>query len=226
MNATPDQIILEREHRTTKDVGCASMIEDSMKFFGVTSRRGPQYYNGEFSPYPDLSKLFLTPWLPSCVRVEIRTGTKPGDMMFSAFNVVSERFVAVLASCHATGYSTFPVEVRRSGQIIPGYYGLKLLGRGGPFDEVRSNVERSPDGEAIFGYSAVYMVEDQWDGSDVFAIPGLGIGLYVTERVAEGIRRAKLTNIRLTLNSECRTGTRILQSDWDYPRRKRHRKRK
>lgn len=64
------------------------------------------------------------------------------------------------------------------------------------------------------GYNYVFMDETQWDGSDVFAIPGLGIAMFVTERVKEAIDKAKLVNVVLTLNTDCYLGGPRLRAEW------------
>jgi hypothetical protein len=52
-------------------------------------------------------------------------------------------------------------------------------------------------------YDGLYIYESRWDGSDVFAI-GQGVGMYVVERVAEALRKAKLKNVRIVPNDECK----------------------
>jgi hypothetical protein len=47
------------------------------------------------------------------------------------------------------------------------------------------------------------MHEKDWDGRDVFTIPGLGIGVYVVARVANELMKLKLKNVSLVKNSEC-----------------------
>lgn len=142
------------------------------------------------------------------LRVLVRTGTQPGDLIFTTPNVVSERFLGILRECNATGFDVFPVPLIKDGEQVALYYGLRVYGRGGEFDRVRSDADIGETG-AIHGSAAVYMNEADWDGSDVFFIPGLGVELYVTERVALALKKAKLVNVQITLNSECRTGTRI-----------------
>lgn len=167
---------------------------------------GP-YYEAAAEPFPeDLGDLVLGPDPPPApVRFEIVRGSRPADIIGCA--VWSERLISVLRECGATGFKPYEIELYRKGKPVPGYMGVLVLGRGGPLDEVRSDVERDETGKCIFGHSAVYMHEDQWDGSDVFVIPGLGIREFVTARVAEVLRKARLRNVQLILNSECRFGT-------------------
>lgn len=184
-----------------------------MRYYEVTGGHLPQYYNGEFpQPYPNLVDLFLGPDLPRELCIIVQEGKVPGDMLFSTPNVVSANFVNVLRSCHATGFQAFPVSLVRGTTILT-YWGLKLIGRGGPFDPKRSEAKYTPDGGAIIGYNCIHMDETQWDGSDVFAIPGLGISMYVTERVKEAFERENLLNVRMVLNTDCYLGGPRLQAE-------------
>jgi hypothetical protein len=177
-------------------------------FYDVMAKQGTQFYDGEWSPYPkDTLALHTLAEVPPDLHVKIVRGVRPGDAIFATANVVSERFVRVLRECQATGFDVFPVPLIKKGAVVASFLGLRVFGRGGPWDSVRSNADMHEGGVA-FGYSAIYMDESQWDGSDVFFIPGLGVTLFVTERVANAMKRAKLLNVKLTVNTECSWGTR------------------
>ncbi len=174
-----------------------------MRFYSVRAMQGTQFYDGEWHPYPrDLYALYTGGKRPERLHVRVRTGTKPGDMIFATWNVVSEQFLALLRKHQATGFETFPVPLYKKGVEVGRFFGLIVHGRGGPFDPARSNADIRD--ECVQGYSAVYMDETRWDGSDVFLIPGLGIGLYVVDRIGNAIRNAKLRNVSVTANSDCR----------------------
>lgn len=186
----------------------------TVRFYQVMGGQDPQCYDGEFSaPYPNLTALFLEENEPQGIGITIQQGTEPGDMIFASSNVVSERFLTTLQACSATGFRPFPVTVSAGTAKLP-YWGLKLLGRGGPFDDKRSNARYGPDGHCLFGYDYIYMDEERWDGSDVFAIPGLGIAMFVTERVKEAIENANLRNVQLTANTDCYLGGPRLRAWW------------
>jgi len=177
-----------------------------MLFFDVSAKQGTQFFQGEWDPYPDdLHAVYLGAERPQPMHVKIRTGTRPGDMIFATPNVISERFLTMLRDCDATGYTTFPVALIKAGDCVANFFGLRVYGRGGSFDEARSKAYHGTAG-ALDGYDGIYMDESRWDGSDVFFIPGVGVSLYVTERVAEAIKKAKLVNVQLTPNDECRAG--------------------
>jgi hypothetical protein len=103
----------------------------------------------------------------------------------------------VLEHCEATGVATYPVKVIRGRQQLNGYTALRVFGKGGPFDEKRSKA-------TDISYEGIYMDESQWDGSDVFTIPGLGIGIFILERVVKELEKIKPTNVSFTLSTECR----------------------
>lgn len=191
-----------------------------MTYYSVSGGQGPQFFDGEFEPYPDLTALFLGSALPDGLRVKLRTGSTPGDMIFATPNVVSQRFLDALVACNATGYQPLPVRVENDGVAVGNYYALKLLGRGGPLDEARSEVTRFHG--AVMSHNYTYMDEKAWDGSDVFAIPGLGIGMFVTERVHAALVNANLTNVQMVVNHDCYMGGPRLRAEWARMQREGH----
>ena len=176
-----------------------------MKFYRVRCKQGKQFFDGEWSPYPsDLMDLYgdASQPVPDGLHVQVVRGTQPGDILFATCNVVSDRFVGILEEIGATGFRTFRVPLIKRRITVATYNGLKILGRGGPFDAIRSNAKIDEFG-SVNGYSGIYMDESRWDGCDVFFIPGLSVSLYVTERVAHALQDARLLNVRLVENSEC-----------------------
>lgn len=172
-----------------------------MRFYAVTALSASEYLNGEWETYPpDLFALHSGAEVPAPIRVRIVAGSENGDLLFSTPNVVSRKFLGVLMENRASGFSFAAVPVMRSEIEVDEFYCLMITGRGGQFDELRSGAYRM--GSALFGHEAVFMEEDGWDGSDLFLIPGLGIRLFVTERIGDALKRADLANVRLILNSE------------------------
>jgi hypothetical protein len=171
-----------------------------MRYYYLKQLGDEKYYGGAPVPYPpDLGVLVLGPDPPlGPVRYEMTTGTEVGDLMFPS--LCSDRLVAAFESCAATGYLTYPVQVLMGGEGIAGYQGLLVLGRGGPMDLERSGAKRESWG---WSHKSVQMDESRWDGSDVFSIPGMGITIFVSERVAQALREVQLRNVRLEPNTEC-----------------------
>lgn len=138
---------------------------------------------------------------PGEVRYAVVEGWKPQPILDCG--VWSKELIKVMRSINATGFDTFDIGVyKATGEPIEGYFGVRVTGRGGEFDEERSGAQRSGRG-VLLHYQAIHMNESQWDGSDVFLIPNLGSMVFVTERVAEAIRESKLRPIDLDLNTEC-----------------------
>lgn len=180
-----------------------------MLFYDVDRKQGTQFFDGEWSPYPrDPHAYFIDTELPAGTHVKVVRGARPGDAIFATPNVVSHRFIEVLECCNATGYRTFPVPLVKNGVEVALFCGLRVHGRGGAFDPVRSNADMR-EGGISFGQSAVYMDETGWDGSDIFFIPGQGVSLFVTEKVGMAIKKAKLRNVQVTVNTEAAWGSRV-----------------
>jgi len=177
-----------------------------MEYYEIHGDQKPQYYDGEYHPYPARGFTAVNDGEvdTSTLTIRIRTGTRPGDMLFATANVVSARFVDVLTSLHATGYTTAPIRLVKDGATLATFYVLRIHGRGGPFDPVRSGPCYSKSNPTkVFAYEGAYMDESRWDGSDLFFIPGLGVRLFATERVAQAIKRARLKNVLVEHHSEC-----------------------
>ena len=111
--------------------------------------------------------------------------------------------IDVLTACKSTGYSARPVRIYRGHQELKGYVRIGIVGKGGPFDSERSRAVYGPRG-GLIGHDCVYMAEEQWDGSDIFKIPGLGGAIFATGRVTKELMKVKLTNVTFTLSTECK----------------------
>lgn len=109
-----------------------------------------------------------------------------------------EEMVERVLQSGAMGMKTYPIRVTRDGKPVKGYVGISIHGVGGSFDAERSGAKYS--GQEIIGYRRVIMREEEWDGSDVFLIPGLGIGTYVTQCVVSALEDLKLRNVSITAN--------------------------
>jgi hypothetical protein len=135
---------------------------------------------------------------------------RPPDLMGigGALNAVSPRMLRVLESIGATGYRPHPVILEHPllGITVHGYQALLVHGNGGPLDEAQSHPRWSSESDGLLQCNGFYIHEDRWDGSDLFRIERLPSIVWVTERVAEALRKVKpkLRNVDLRPNS---TGT-------------------
>lgn len=116
-----------------------------------------------------------------------------------SLRLVSQRFIETLKATEATGWSCYAVQAyNKGGDLIDGLSGLSVSGRCGVIvDNLRfPQVRYDCDG----GYTMwVRQYFDTWDGSDIFSPGGF---IYVTERVATALKKAKLKNVALELLGE------------------------
>lgn len=100
-----------------------------------------------------------------------------------------------------TGWTTYPVEVYgRRGEPLPGYHGFTVTGGECRRDRSRSQVitkQTVPGGKPFEVYKGLYFFEEDWDRSDIFIVRRYG-GIVVTEKVYKILKRAKVTNVKLT----------------------------
>lgn len=178
---------------------------ECLRFYKVRRGRVSGHFDAAPDPWPAdwIDFLKRGPRPGTVVRYNIDYGHRFGDILSTA--AWSAHLCERLREHHATGMSSYTIEVTRKKKSVEGYLGLIVNGTGGPFDEVRSGADRR--GSALFGHEAVFMDESQWDGSDVFTIPGLGTSIFVSQRIGESLREMPLRNVELVLNSVCRFGT-------------------
>lgn len=136
------------------------------------------------------------------VHIRIVKGTTPGDFLWAGFplKMVSSK---VLEVWKAFGrFTTYTIVIEDNVSPIE-YTGVAFLGRGGPFDPVKSkavyskslNDEGKP---ALMKHEGMYFDDSQWDGSDLFTIDEFPCVPIVTARVVRAMKGAKVTNCRYT----------------------------
>jgi len=130
-------------------------------------------------------------------------GKKFRDMLdtgYVSFHLISDRFKEILEKEHFTGWQSYPIELYdKKGNKIDGYHGLSITGRcrepdysDGKMVKTRM-IENGPICRDFIGYR---IYRDGWTGSDFFLL-GDGLGILVTERVAQTLKEHKLTNVHL-----------------------------
>ena len=137
------------------------------------------------------------------VHVRIIEGITPGDFFETGFPllVVSSKVLKVWEQFG--GFETYPVIIE--GGVSPiEYSGVAFLGRGGPYDPVRSKAVygKCMDTKGkpmIMNMDGLYFDDTQWDGSDLLTIDEFPCIPIVTERVAKAMKDAKVTSCRYTL---------------------------
>lgn len=107
------------------------------------------------------------------------------------FDLISERVISLMEKECFTGWKSYPVIVLdRKKEIVSGYCGLSVTGRGG-------RIQYLKDGREInYNYRKEDQVYDvsKWDGSDFFLVSGGGI--FVTERVMTTLKKNRITGVK------------------------------
>ncbi len=115
--------------------------------------------------------------------------------------LISENIKKVLEVNKLRGWKTFELELLdKKGNEIRGYHGLSITGRCGPIDYEKSEIfekQTVPNGPVTKYYKGLHVGLDKWDGTDFF-LPEGNLGIIITKKAADIIKKNKLTNIDLT----------------------------
>jgi len=142
------------------------------------------------------------------VTMEVISGSKVGDLIAAFFCLVcSLPLVRVLRMVGATGFETFPVEVRHASKGLSFDYTGLCVSHRAKIDQER--VERmwqvlgqAPADGSAFDTRGILVDEASRGDWDFFLLDQLGYNVFVTDRVAQALRTARLRNVCLTPSSE------------------------
>ena len=130
------------------------------------------------------------------------------DTGWVSLYLISDKMKVVLEDNNLTGWETFAVKVLdKQNNEIQGYHGLSITGRCGKIDYNKSEVFEKrlvPNGPLGKYYKGLHVGLDKWDGSDFF-LPEKYFGIMTTQKVAEVLKKNKLTNIKLKNLAEIET---------------------
>jgi len=180
----------------------AKMIKN--KFYTVLADINKKWFLGQATTSLDMKVLNKKSMrdFKDAIRVKITSGAKPGDFLGIDFPllIVSSKVLEVWKPFEKL--ETYHVVVENRN--IPfDYHGVVFLGRGGPFDPVKSkavyseslNDEGKP---VVLKQQGMYFDNRQWDGSDLLTINDFPCLPIVTERVVKVMKEAEITNCRYT----------------------------
>ena len=122
------------------------------------------------------------------------------DTGYPSLYIISDKLKILLGENHFTGWKTYPIRLfdKKNNEIF-GYHGFSITGRCGPIDEKKSPIiERRPvpEGPIWKFYKGLYIGLDQWDKTDFFYPQG-STWAVITTRVAECLKKNKITNLRM-----------------------------
>ncbi len=143
-------------------------------------------------------------------RYERASGQKAYDFIGTTDGcslLISERVVAGLREHEISGWSTYPLELRKgpfaAGSPMNGYRGLVITGRCGPLDRGRYETVIKPNasGKQMMKWArGLYFDEKTWDGSDLFVPAGtlMVLGTEKAKRMLATLEARNLTITRVT----------------------------
>jgi len=115
--------------------------------------------------------------------------------------LISDKLRKILEENGLTGWKTFSIKLLDAeNNEIEGYYGFTIYGKSGPIDYKKcSVVERRyiENGPLVKEYVGFPIDLLQWDNTDFF-LPEKNLGIILSLKAAEIIKKNKITNIQLT----------------------------
>jgi hypothetical protein len=125
---------------------------------------------------------------------------KPQDFVWTSIvapTIVSDRVLTALKATNATGWFSYPVDLRGAeNERIPGYHGVSIVDRCGPIQKERSRpVQKRYPGGIFTAKQGYFFDEQSWDGSGVFVPNDGSASVFVVEKVMQALTKAKLTGV-------------------------------
>ena len=106
--------------------------------------------------------------------------------------LISDRVVSLLKDNSITGWHNYPVKLfDKKGNLIEGYSGFSVLGKGGRFSKFWERGYNKQTNESFVESRGLYDIS-QWDGSDIFLAHGY---IIITERVMKLMKTNKVTAV-------------------------------
>lgn len=137
----------------------------------------------------------------------VRKGLEPDILAAGSPTLLltSARLSELLMRERFSGWTTYEVDISCKPSLTTKYLGLTVTGRSGPIDDASSEAmilpPADPTRRPLRRWRGLFFDPRTWDGSDVFLADG-SLWVFVTERVAEAVRSANLSNVELRTASE------------------------
>ncbi len=135
--------------------------------------------------------------------------------------LISDNLKKILEEKHFTGWTTYPILLQdKKGNRIDGYHGFSVTGVSGLISYANSptfEARYAPNGPVVRFYKGANIDLSKWDGSDFFVAES-SIEVLVTKKVADELKRNKITNLKLKNVAEEEFDADMM--DWVEERRK------
>lgn len=119
------------------------------------------------------------------------------DTGYPPVYLISDRVVSILKENGVSGWDNYCIKLYdKKGNIIDGYSGFSVTGKGGVFSKSWDREYNSKDNESYVKTRGLYDIS-QWDGSDIFLVGRFPITSYIiiTERVMKLLETNKVTAV-------------------------------
>lgn len=129
-----------------------------------------------------------------------KTLTDVLDTGWASLFLISDRMKTILETHEIKGWKTFHIKLydKKENEVF-GYHGFSIVGRCGPIDDRKAEIiekQSIPTGPIYKAYRGLYVGLDKWDGMDLF-IPEESLFLIVTKKLADILKKNKISNMRL-----------------------------
>ncbi len=115
--------------------------------------------------------------------------------------LISDRLKNFLEEHHFTGWKTYPIILKdKKNNQIEGYHGLSVSGISGRIDYTNSPIIEKrwvPEGPIVKEYKGANIDLDKWNETDFF-VPGGTTAIVIKNKVAQMLKKNKITNLHLT----------------------------
>jgi len=189
--------------------GINSRNRDGQRFYKVSPAYATKYiwaYADESTGH-EIGRLGLRELegFKGTARFVAREGKVAADFIWNdlLLLIVSERVLRLFRDHKIKGYSLYRVAVTRDSEIISGYHGIAITGRGGPNDPKASAGGLMP-GTKIKKVKGLFPTK--WDGCDLFTLDDFPRAAPATERVKEIFEKNKVTNCKFRPAEEFQIG--------------------
>ena len=120
------------------------------------------------------------------------------DTGYPPVYLISERIVSILKENDITGWNNYPIILYdKKGNIIEGYYGFSVIGKGGVFSKIWNYSYNTQTNEQYVKNRGCYDL-GQWDGSDIFMVDN---AIIITQKVMKLMKSNKVSAVEFELLS-------------------------
>lgn len=114
--------------------------------------------------------------------------------------LISDKLKNLLIENHLSGWKTYPIILKdKKENQIEGYHGFSVTGISGRKSYINSPIIETryvPEGPIVRLYKGATIDLGKWDGSDFF-VPEGTVGIVITKKVAEILKKNKISNLSL-----------------------------